>query len=195
MRNEFTEEVKRTLADRVNHFCSNPDCRAQTRGPQVDPTKAINVGVAAHMSAASPGGPRFDPQLSAAQRSESTNGIWLCQNCGKIIDNDPTRYSANLLRAWKMVAEDYASHALGRTLSTTVPAHLHVELSRECIKADTYERRRPVRMFVLSLRNELGTASAKYPSIRYKRKCGLVVDHFGIDGFIGIRPSPTSIPE
>src|SRR5579871_1727431 len=57
MRDDFSEEVKRTLAARVNYFCSNPDCRAQTTGPQVDPSKVLNVGVAAHITAASDGGP------------------------------------------------------------------------------------------------------------------------------------------
>jgi len=33
MRDDFTEEVKRTLAARVGYFCSNPDCRAQPTGP------------------------------------------------------------------------------------------------------------------------------------------------------------------
>jgi hypothetical protein len=54
----------------------------------------IDVGVAAHITAASPGGPRFDPNLSDKERASATNGIWLCQNCAKLIDNDVAQFSA-----------------------------------------------------------------------------------------------------
>jgi hypothetical protein len=101
MRDDFPEDVKRALTARVANQCSNPDCRATTSGPQTDPSKAINVGVAAHLTAASPGGPRYDPALSPVERQGGLNGIWLCQNCAKLVDNDPARFTIELLRAWK----------------------------------------------------------------------------------------------
>ena len=36
-----------------------------TAGPLDDPAKAVNIGVAAHITAASPGGPRFDDTLTS----------------------------------------------------------------------------------------------------------------------------------
>src|SRR6266404_6234115 len=89
MGDDFSEVVKRVLASRVGNLCSNPECRALTSGPQDDPSKAVNVGVAAHITAASPGGPRYDSSLLPEERSGHKNGIWLCQNCAKHIDNDP----------------------------------------------------------------------------------------------------------
>ena len=88
--------------------CSNPNCRQVTSGPQQDPSKALNIGVAAHITAASPKGPRFDKTLSAEARRSPDNGIWFCQNCGKLVDNDATRYSADLLRQWKRLSEEAA---------------------------------------------------------------------------------------
>jgi len=117
MRDDFAEEVKRILANRVSNDCSNPDCHAPTSGPQLDSTKALNIGVAAHITSASAGGPRFDPLLTSEQRCHADNGIWLCQNCAKLVDNDVTRFSETLLRAWKMVAEDLARNAIGKTTS------------------------------------------------------------------------------
>jgi hypothetical protein len=116
MRDDFTEEVKRTLAARVGYCCSNPDCRAQTTGPQDDPAKAVSVGVAAHITGAAAGGPRYEPSLSPEQRRCFDNGIWLCQNCAKLVDNDVNRFSERLLRAWKDVAEDRARIAVGKTV-------------------------------------------------------------------------------
>ncbi len=61
LRDDFPNAMKRALPERVNFCCSKPDCRAPTSGPQADASKAVNVGVAAHITAAAPGGPRYDP--------------------------------------------------------------------------------------------------------------------------------------
>jgi len=112
MRDEFPARVKRILAERVGNRCSRPDCGALTSGPQLDESKALNVGVAAHITAASRGGPRFDPSLSAATRSSALNAIWLCQNCAKLIDNDPARYPSDVLREWKSLREQEAQRTV-----------------------------------------------------------------------------------
>lgn len=108
MRDDFPEKTKDTLAKRVGTHCSNPKCWKPTSGPRDDPSKAVNIGVAAHITAAAIGGPRFDSSLSARQRSAITNAIWLCQNCAKLIDNDAARYTVDLLRQWKTLAEETA---------------------------------------------------------------------------------------
>lgn len=115
MSDDFSEAVKRVLAHRVGNHCSNPDCRASTSGPQDDPTKAVNLGVAAHITAASAGGPRYDLELLPEERSGPSNGIWLCQNCAKLIDNDPARSSVEILRKWKSHAEAEAKAHVGKT--------------------------------------------------------------------------------
>lgn len=115
MSDDFSEMVKRTLTSRVGNRCSNPKCKALTSGPQIDPTKALNLGVAAHITAASPGGPRYDPNLLPEERSGAPNGIWLCQNCAKLIDNDPTRFTTDQLNGWKIAAERDAKERVGKT--------------------------------------------------------------------------------
>jgi len=115
MRDNFTEEAKRTLASRVGNLCSNPGCRALTSGPQDDPAKALNVGVAAHITAAALSGPRYDSAISSEQRCHPDNGVWLCQNCAKLVDNDTSQFPAYLLRAWKTIAEHSARSRIGKT--------------------------------------------------------------------------------
>ncbi len=114
MRDDFPESVKRLLAFRVSTTCSNPGCQADTSGPEVDPRKAVNVGVAAHITSAAPGGPRFNPDLTPEQRSSAENGIWLCQTCSKLVDDDVIAYPEKVLRAWKDLAEHYAMMKVGR---------------------------------------------------------------------------------
>jgi len=114
-RDDFPEDVKRIVAARVGNRCSNPDCRALTSGPQIDPTKALNVGVAAHITAAAPGGPRYDPNLTPEERRHPDNAIWLCQNCAKLVDNDPAHFTVYLLGKWKAEAEKAACEQIGKT--------------------------------------------------------------------------------
>jgi nucleoside phosphorylase/predicted NACHT family NTPase len=123
MRDDFPEDVKRTVAARVGNRCSRPDCRALTSGPQVDPSKALNVGVAAHITAASPGGPRFNPSLTSKERRSANNAIWLCQNCGKLVDNDQARFTEGELRRWKQIAEAEALSLIGKTAMPADPLH------------------------------------------------------------------------
>ncbi len=114
MRDDFSGRTKELLAKRMAFLCSNPECRQVTSGPQEDATKAINVGVAAHITAASPDGPRFDPSLSTEERRSAGNGIWQSQTCAKLVDNDPIRYSVSVLRQWKDHAETEAARDLER---------------------------------------------------------------------------------
>lgn len=120
-RDEFSEEVKRNVAARVNYRCSKPDCHAPTSGPQLDPAKALNVGVVAHITAASPGGPRYNPALSPEQRKHARNAIWLCQTCGKLVDNDQSMFTERQLRQWKEVAEKEAFDRIGKTATLVEP--------------------------------------------------------------------------
>ena len=104
---KFDDKTKRTLADRVNSLCSHPDCRAQTKGPRgVDTDKAVNVGEAAHITAANRGAARYDATLTDEQRRDASNGIWMCGVHAKLIDNDAEKFPVELLREWKKNAEE-----------------------------------------------------------------------------------------
>lgn len=107
-RDNFSKAVIDRMAKRVGMKCSYPDCRAPTAGPDAA-AGVTNVGVAAHISAASPGGARYDPGLSPEARSDIANGIWLCQNHAKLIDDDELGNPASLLREWKETAEHMAA--------------------------------------------------------------------------------------
>jgi len=111
-RDDFTLDVKETLARRVGMRCSNPNCRQPTSGPQDDPEKSVNVGVAAHITAAARGGPRYDASLHADDRRSIENGIWLCQLCAKLIDNDALHYTTDLIGHWKRLSEEAARLAI-----------------------------------------------------------------------------------
>lgn len=114
MRDDFSKAIKQRLAERVAWLCSNPDCRVVTIGPHTDPTKRVNVGQACHIEAASEGGPRYNKEMQKAQRCSFDNGIWLCSIHAKEIDVDADRFSVELLRKWKVTAEQYAQSKVGK---------------------------------------------------------------------------------
>lgn len=116
MRDDFTSATKDLLAKRAGFKCSNPGCRQPTSGPQADPSGAVNIGVAAHITAASPDGPRYDAALTPEQRRAADNGIWLCQTDAKLVDNDAVRYTVDGLRDWKARAAAAAARELEQRL-------------------------------------------------------------------------------
>jgi|GEM_PF-2346795 len=139
-RDNFSDRVKSILAKRVGTRCSNPNCPNETSGPHTNDEQAVNIGVAAHITAAIRGGPRFDENMSSRERSSAKNGIWLCQNCAKLIDSDEERYSVILILRWKKHAEDLMQKRLEnsraeekRTFEVVIPNKLlDTNLTKEC---------------------------------------------------------------
>lgn len=105
-RDNFTTKTVDILAKRVGYLCSNPNCRKATVGPNTAKDKATIVGVAAHITAASAGGPRYDGALTIEQRKDIENGIWLCVNCSTLIDKDPNAFPVAMLNHWKEFSEN-----------------------------------------------------------------------------------------
>ncbi len=105
-RAEFSAATRKIIAERAGYQCSVLNCGRLTVGPGPGKTQVVNVGMAAHIYAASPSGPRGTGGLSAAERSEPENGIWCCYSHGKAIDSDAGHaYSVAQLKAWKRLHE------------------------------------------------------------------------------------------
>lgn len=133
MRDDFSTDTIRRVGERVGLLCSNPDCGVATKGPHTAVEKAANLGKACHVHAASPGGPRYLAEQTPDQRASIENAIWLCSNCAVAIDADPERFPADLLRAWKTLAEHRAKDRLGKVAAASslpaAPPRYRVELT------------------------------------------------------------------
>ena len=130
-RADFTKPIRDTLAKRVGYLCSNPACRKPTVGANLDKNKFTLTGVAAHIIAASKGGPRYDG-TSPEERKDIDNGIWLCQSCSVLIDRDSTKYPASLLLKWKAKAEINLSGAesfIRRPATNNLPENQNIHFT------------------------------------------------------------------
>jgi hypothetical protein len=93
------------LAKRAGWLCSFPTCRKATVGATADDEHVIDIGIAAHICAAAPLGPRYDPTQSSEERSSVKNGIWMCQDHSKVIDSADAEFTVAQLLKWKKQAE------------------------------------------------------------------------------------------
>lgn len=142
-RDDFNRDVIETLYRQVSGVCSNPDCMVVTTGPVLTlaPKKSSNIGVAAHITAAAKGGPRYDSAMSSAERKSAANGIWVCHNCSRKIDNDDASYPVELLDAWKKTALEAAvlRHSKPQLTEATVEARVAAAIcaqpSKHALKA------------------------------------------------------------
>lgn len=98
---DFSEEVKRTTAQRVNYICSNPDCRCFTAGPNLVSNKNTKIGDCAHIYSGAEKGPRYEEKLDDKFLKSEGNAIWLCNNCHRKIDQNWQKYPSEELIKWK----------------------------------------------------------------------------------------------
>lgn len=105
-RADFTAKIKDRLATAAGHQCSFPTCNQRTEGPGHTSDFVSKSGYAAHIYAASSGGPRGQVGLSSSELRSPENGIWLCGRHAKIIDNNKgAAYPPETLLSYKALHE------------------------------------------------------------------------------------------
>jgi hypothetical protein len=59
VRDDFSKATVERLAKRSGYLCSNPHCRVPTVGAAQGHDGVVNIGIAAHITAAAAGGPHL----------------------------------------------------------------------------------------------------------------------------------------
>src|SRR5580692_657611 len=101
------------------NLCAFPGCSAKIVQGKV------LVGAVCHIRAASPGGPRYDPRQSPAERHGIENLILLCANDHRIVDGDVETYSVASLEKMKADHE----RMIGQLTNAEIMAGTQVLLS------------------------------------------------------------------
>lgn len=117
-RDNFPASVIEVLKKRAAYICSNPNCKKMTIAPSSsDNNKVIYIGRAAHISAASQNGPRYEPNISGEERSSINNAIFLCSNCADMIDdNGGIDFQASTIKKWKAEHEKWVWENLNKNI-------------------------------------------------------------------------------
>jgi hypothetical protein len=112
VRDNFSPSTIMELGKAVGYRCSNPKCGRPTVAANAKQDGIVTLAVAAHICAASPGGPRYNAAQTPEERRSKDNGIWLCKNCGWLVDADPATYPVDKLKDWKRSAQAKAFYEL-----------------------------------------------------------------------------------
>ncbi len=101
MSGDFSEKTKQILAKRAGERCSL--CSKSTSKPHPSiQTNFINLGEAAHIKGNKSGKHnRYYSQMTDLERSDISNGIWLCSTCHKEIDSDSVKFTVSFLEELK----------------------------------------------------------------------------------------------
>lgn len=107
-RDDVSKPTSRILGSRAGYLCAFPGCKQLTIGPSDDRESGLSmVGIAAHITAASSAGPRYDPDITSDERSSEANGIWMCQVHGKLVDDTESLHTTDQLKRWKKQHEEW----------------------------------------------------------------------------------------
>ena len=101
---QYTQKtLKRLFILSCNH-CAAPDCNQSLEARD---EKTI-VAKICHIEAASPDGPRYNPNMTDDERRDFDNLILLCDECHSMIDNkeNESKYTVIILKEWKRTHED-----------------------------------------------------------------------------------------
>ncbi len=95
------------------------------------PENYIYVGVAAHLTAAAPKGPRYDTNLTPGQRVSIDNAIFLCGTCSVMVDkNNGGDFPLLKLQRWKVGHEEWVRANLNKRLDAGDVQTVNIESAR-----------------------------------------------------------------
>lgn len=113
----FSAKTIRLAKLRAAFICSRPTCRRLTVSPSLHDEQLVHyTGKVAHISAASAGGPRYDPNFSETERKAIENAIFLCSHCAELIDkNNGKDFPVAILSSWKVEHASWVSAQLNKS--------------------------------------------------------------------------------
>lgn len=123
----YTEPTLKKLFALAGNECAFPNCE----NPVFDTTEGSLVGQICHIKGRSPGGPRYNPTQTEAERNGYENLLVMCGAHNKIVDDSDNveRYPVELLRAFKHAHESRSHNTTAKgNLVEQIVARLRPEV-------------------------------------------------------------------
>jgi hypothetical protein len=73
---------------------------------------------------------RYEPAQTRDARRAKENGIWLCQNCGRLVDADAQKFTIEVLTGWKRSAQERAFRISSKESETLLYLNLSLHEPR-----------------------------------------------------------------
>ncbi len=177
-RDDFDKKVVDALAKRASYICSNPECRCLTiAATKLDEDKFTYLGVAAHITAAAEGGPRYEQTLTSSERSSIENGIFLCGSCSIMIDkNNGLDYSIEQLIKWKDEHHQWVQENLNKKISISPSTVINVTSNNQYGGITAYE------VNINTDRQIDPTVAAVLTGVLQSESCQITVGALGMGG-------------
>lgn len=127
LRDRVPPAQERVVISRSGNKCAYPGCGLDLTidaTAQGDRPKA--TGKVAHIAAASPGGPRYDPSMTAAERGSAQNLIYLCGSHHDVVDTQLELHTREFLLEAKLAHEVAVERAVRNALGEVTYEELTV---------------------------------------------------------------------
>lgn len=126
-RDRVPHAQEKVVISRSGNKCAYPNCGIDlTIDPQSAGDQPKATGKVAHITAASPGGPRYDASMPSKQRSSAGNLIYLCGPHHDAIDSQLEYHTCEFLFRAKRVHEEAVERAVRNALGTVTYEELTV---------------------------------------------------------------------
>src|SRR5690554_7720858 len=88
LRDRVPRAQEKVVIARSGNKCAYPDCGLDlTMDPKSAHDQPKATGKVAHIAAASPGGPRYDPNMTPEERGSAENLIYVCGPHHDVVDS------------------------------------------------------------------------------------------------------------
>lgn len=92
---------------RAAHRCSFPDCNLDLVVDEVDTDDPSLIGEICHIVGQKPDGPRGNHPMPLEQRDLYSNLLLICNNHHKVVDDNPSTYTTDMLQDMKRKHEEW----------------------------------------------------------------------------------------
>lgn len=127
LRDRVPPAQERVVVSRSGNKCAYPGCGLDlTIDPRAEGDRPKATGKVAHIAAASPGGPRYDPSMTAAERGSAQNLIYLCGPHHDAVDTQLQYHTREFLSEAKRTHEVAVERAVRNVLGEVTYEELTV---------------------------------------------------------------------
>ena len=143
MREDISARDLKILFMSSGGYCAIPECRRKLLVDETGNDDESIIAQMAHISGKKPGAPRYDKSMTDEDRNSHTNLILVCNNCHKVIDDQPNTYTVEKLHEIKdahkrWIQESIKNEVINVTFEELDAVTKHLVYS-PAITTDSYE--------------------------------------------------------